>query len=95
MLPVVENTISLGNLLTIFAVVSSVTAFMYTMRGHIQIIRNDVKYLQEGQRALTEAFTQLGKVLTQVAVQDMRINMIEKRLDEFSHGKGMVVDKTT
>jgi hypothetical protein len=39
---------------------------------------------------LTEAFRQLGKVLTQVAIQDNRINNMEKRLDELAHGKGIV-----
>jgi len=64
---------------------------IYNMKGDISIVKHDIHYLQESHRALTEAFAQLGKVLTQVAVQDQRINMLEKRVDEMAHGKGLVV----
>jgi len=89
-MPFVEYSVSLGNIITIFSVVGSVMALMYSMKGDITIVKHDIHYLQESHKALTEAFTQLGKVLTQVAVQDQRINMLEKRLDELAHGKGIV-----
>ena len=68
-------------------------AVIYNMKGDITIVKHDIHYLQQSHKALTEAFTQLGKVLTQVAVQDQRMNMVEKRLDELSHGKGFVNSK--
>lgn len=90
MLPQIENTISLGNILTIFAVIGAITTFIWTMKGDINIVKNDIYYLQEGLKSLTEAFRQLGKVLTAVAVQDTRITMIEKKLDELAHGRGYI-----
>jgi hypothetical protein len=90
MFPVIENTISWGNILTILTVVGSVVTFIWTMRGDINVLKNDIRYLQESQKALTEAFSQLGKILTAVAVQDTRINIIEKRIDELAHGHGYV-----
>lgn len=63
---------------------------LYTMKGDIMIVKHDLHYLQESHKTLTEAFRQLGKVLTQVAVQDERINNVEKRVDDLAHGKGMV-----
>jgi DNA repair ATPase RecN len=86
----IDFSISIGNIITIFTVVGSVMALMYSMKGDITIVKHDVHYLQQSHKALTEAFAQLGKVLTQVAVQDQRINMVEKRLDELAHGKGIV-----
>src|SRR4051812_17377486 len=65
-------------------------AFIFTMRGEIKAVKTDLGHLRDGQKALTEAFTQLGKVLTQVAVQDVRINMLEKKVDEIAHGEGLV-----
>jgi DNA repair ATPase RecN len=90
MFPAVEYNISIGNIITIISTVGSVLALMYNMKGDITIVKHDIHYLQESHRALTEAFTQLGKILTQVAVQDQRINMMEKRLDELAHNKGFV-----
>lgn len=89
----IDYSVSLGNILTIFSVVGSVMALLYNMKGDITIVKHDIHYLQESHKALTEAFTQLGRVLTQVAVQDQRINMLEKRLDELAHGDGIVAKR--
>jgi hypothetical protein len=86
-----DYSISIGNLLTTFTVVSSIIALLYSMKGDISIVKHDIRYLQSSHKSLTEAFTQLGKVLTQVAVQDQRINMMEKRVDELAHGEGIVI----
>lgn len=64
--------------------------FMYTMRGDLWVVKNDIKHLEESQKSLAEAFSQLGKILTAVAVQDARLTMIEKKIDELAHGKGYV-----
>lgn len=90
MFPQIENVVSLGNILTIFSVVGAVTTFIWTMKGDINIVKNDIRYLQDSQKSLTEAFSQLGKILTSVAVQDTRITMIEKKIDELSHGMGFI-----
>ena len=93
MLPMIEYSISLGNILTILSVVGSVMAFIWTMKTDIIIIKSDVSYLQKSQAVLTEAFSQFGRVLTTIAVQDSRITMTEKKLDELSHGQGFVEKK--
>jgi hypothetical protein len=64
------------------------------MKGDISIVKHDIHYLQQSHKALTEAFAQLGRVLTQVAVQDQRMNMLEKRLDELAHGHGYIDSKS-
>lgn len=87
---IVDYTVSVGNILTILSVIGSVIALVYNTKNDISILKRDIDYLQDSHKALTEAFNQLGKVLTQVAVQDQRINMLEKRVDEIAHGKGFV-----
>ena len=90
MFPMIQYEVTLGNILTIMSVVGAVMAFMWTMKGDLNIVKNDIRYLQDSQKALTEAFSQLGKILTSVAVQDTRITMIEKKMDELAHGQGYV-----
>lgn len=90
MLPPIDYTISVGNILTVLCVTGSVMALLYSMKGDIMIVKHDLHYLQESHKSLTEAFRQLGKVLTQVAVQDNRINNMEKKIDELAHGKGLI-----
>jgi|SRR5882762_1348502 len=91
-MPVIEYTISIGNILTIFAVIGSVMGLVYSMKNDINLLKNDMVHLEQTQRALSEAFAQLGSILTSVAVQDTRLALIEKKLDELSHGRGFVDD---
>lgn len=85
-----EISNNLYNLFQIIAYIAGGLGFVYAIRSDLNLLKNDIQNLRDGQKALTEAFTQLGKVLTQVAVQDVRINMIEKKVDELSHGKGLI-----
>jgi len=84
MLPVIDYSISFGNILTILSVVGSVMAFIWTMKTDIIVIKSDIGYLQKSQQVLTEAFSQFGRVLTTIAVQDSRITMSEKKIDEMA-----------
>lgn len=92
-LPDFQNSISWGAVLQILITMGSLYAGFYGLKGTIGVIRNDISHLQESQRTMTEAFQQLGKILTQVAVQDTRISMIEKKIDELAHGEGLVGHK--
>ena len=71
-------------------VAAGAVAFFYALRNEITTLRVDVNHIKEAQGRLTEAFVQLGSILTKIAVQDVRINMIEKDVDELRHGKGIV-----
>lgn len=92
---ILEYTISIGSILQTLILAGTFFTFLYTMRGDINLVKQDINYLQDSQKSLTEAFTQLGKILTAVAVQDSRINMIEKRFDELSHGRGFIRKERT
>lgn len=83
-------TINVGNIIQLFAFIGGGLWLFFSMRSDIQMLRLDFKHIEEKQLVLNEAFTQLGRVLTQVAVQDTRINMIEKNVDELRHGKGYI-----
>lgn len=86
----IDWTVSLGNIITILTVIASVIGLVYNMKSDIVLLQNDVTHLEKAQQTMTEAFSNMGKVLTTVAVQDNRLTMIEKKLDELSHGKGYV-----
>lgn len=86
----IEWTVSLGNIITIITVIASVIGLVYNMKADIVLLQNDVVHLEKAQLTMTDAFSNMGKILTSVAVQDTRITMIEKKLDELSHGKGYV-----
>lgn len=79
----VDYTITIGNIIEIAAFLGGGLFAFFTMRADINVIRNDVGYLQR-------SFERLSAILTQVAVQDARISMIEKDVDEMRHGQGYI-----
>lgn len=83
----IDNFDTIVKLLGVFA---AVVGFYYAIKNEISGLRSDITHIKENQRALAEAFTQLGSILTKVAVQDTRLNMLEKKIDELSHGQGFV-----
>lgn len=90
MLNLIDWTITFGNLIQIAAFVGGGLFMFFTMRSDIRVLRHDVGYIEDRISTLNEAFTQLGKILTQVAVQDSRLGMIEKAVDEIRHGQGFI-----
>lgn len=74
----------------VVAVLAGAAGFFFALRNEISSLRTDIKYIQDNQKMLQEAFAQLNGILTKVAVQDARLNMIEKKIDELSHGKGYI-----
>lgn len=74
----------------VFVIGFGALGFFLALRNDINSLKADISYIRENQKSLQEAFTQLGSILTKVAVQDTRLNMIEKKLDELSHGQGFV-----
>ncbi len=67
--------------------------FYYALRNDISSLKKDMDHIKESQRLLSEAFKQLSGILTQIAVQDVRLSMIDKRLDEMTHGRGFINEK--
>ena len=67
--------------------------FVIMLKADIRILRHDMATMKVRQDALNEAFSQLTNVLTQVAVQDMRIKSIEDDIKELRHGDGWIVPK--
>lgn len=74
----------------IFLALSAGLSLYYGIKSQISSIRLDIDHIKENQRDLAESFKQLGSILTKVAVQDTRLNMIDKKLDELSHYQGFV-----
>lgn len=82
--------INVGHILQILVMAATVIGVFYGMRGEVRVLRHDVRHIEKQLEHLSEAFSQLGNILTKVAVQDARLSMIEKHVDELKHGRGFV-----
>lgn len=86
----IDWTVNVGNILAIGACLVTVVGLFYGLRSDVAVLRVDINHLEDRQDSLNEAFTQLGSILTQVAVQDTRLSMLEQSIHELRHGEGFV-----
>lgn len=82
--------VNLSAVLQIIVMASTVMAVFFGMRAEVRVLRHDVRHIEKTLDNLSESIGNLGKALTQIAVQDARIAMIEKDIDELRHGQGFV-----
>lgn len=85
-----EPTVTAGLIIQTLFLGTGLFWFLWGLRNELSLVKANVHHLEEAQKALTEAFAQLGRILTQVAVQDTRLSMMEKRIDELAHGRGII-----
>lgn len=88
--PLIDWSVSVGNLLQILVIVTGGVSVFFTLRSDVRVIRHDMQNMKERQDALNEAFKQLGTILTQVAIQDQRLVQMADEIKELKHGRGFV-----
>lgn len=86
-------TLNISNLIQIVLIMSACFAMFMGMKNDIKVLRVDLVNMREHLKSLQDAFSQLSSVLVQVAVQDTRLTMLDKRINELSHGHGYVKSK--
>lgn len=90
MAEVLATYLTLDNLLRGAAIVGGIIGFITYIRTELTQLRADMTQIKEHQKMLMDAIKQLNTILTQIAVQEARLNMIEKSVDELRHGKGLI-----
>jgi len=86
----IDWSVSVGNIINMMLLIVGALMFFLNLKNEIRSLRFGLKQVEVKQEALSDAFKQLGVILTQVAVQDTRLQMIEKSVDELRHGQGYV-----
>lgn len=78
-----EPVIKVGDLLTLVLLTIGGLGFLWAMRGELRMLARDV-------RLQGEKIDKLEKVVTLQAVQDQRINDLDRRIEELRHGRGFI-----
>ena len=82
--------LTVDNIIKGLAVIGGIVSFIVYLRTELSQLRVDVTQIKEHQKMLMDSVQQLNAILTKIAVQETRLNMIEKDIDEIRHGKGFV-----
>lgn len=81
---------SFDNIVKGAALVGSIVSFLVYIRSELLQLKADMSTIKEHQKMLMESLRQLNTILTQIAVQDARINMLEKDIDDLRHKRGFI-----
>jgi hypothetical protein len=85
-------TISLGAVIQTIVLLGGILSWGAKINHDVAVIKGDIRSLQNISDGFGRSFDQISKVLTQVAVQDIRILNVEKDVDDLRHHKGFVND---
>jgi hypothetical protein len=73
-----DTTITLGNILTIFAMAGSVYFFIMTMRGDLRVLGQRLTSVEVSMSQVTLALVQLAKQEARLDAHADRINRLEQ-----------------
>lgn len=87
-----EPTVSAGLIGQTAILLAGIISGWIRLTAKLSSMEIDIRNLQTSSEGFSKSFEQLSRILTQVAVQDVRILNVEKDVDELRHHKGFVND---
>ena len=79
----IDPSIRAGDILTLLLVGIGGLGFLWSMRGELKMLAKDV-------RMHSQKIENLQTVITTLAVQNQRMNDLDRRIEELRHGRGFI-----
>lgn len=79
-------TITIGTVIEVLTFVIGGISLVSAMKGRIDLMGKEIN-------AMKVEVAKLAEILTKLAVQDARLQMVEKTVDEMRHGIGFIVPR--
>ena len=89
----VNWNISVGEIATVLSIIAGAVGMFFGVKSDVRVVKHDLHSLNDKVALMATAWSKLGDILTQVAVQDTRINRVEEDVRELRHGEGMVIPR--
>lgn len=86
-----DSTITLGNILTLVGFLFGGWTFVWTMKGRIDVLSDEIKALKEQSVTQSKQIADFAQALVELARQDERLNAIDRRVEDMRYGRGFVI----
>lgn len=87
----VDWTISLGNILTVLSILFFGSGFYWKQLIDSKIFKEDIVEIKSDLKILNKVITDLAIQSSRLDSHVERLNRMDRRMDDFSHGRGFIV----
>lgn len=81
---------TVDNVARFLTIGGGIIGFVVFVRNELTQLRADISRIDDKLKIFQDSIKHLSDILTQIAVQNVRLNMIEKDIDELRHRKGFI-----
>lgn len=87
-----DATINLGHILTFLGFALCGLGFIWALKTDVRLMSGQFKDLGERLKGLEQKWDKVADAITAVAVQESRLNAMDRRIDDLQHGRGFILD---
>lgn len=87
-----DATINLGHILTFFGFAIGGLGVIWALKSDVRVLARQFGDLGDRLAGLERKWDKVADAMTAIAVQEARLNSLDRRIDDLQHGRGFVLD---
>ena len=87
-----DATINLGHILTFLGFAFGGLGVIWALKSDVRLLTKELETMTKRLGGLETKWEKVADALTALAVQEVRLNAMDRRMDDLQHGRGFVLD---
>lgn len=87
-----DATINLGHVLTFIGFAIGGLGVIWALKSDVRLLASELESMTKRLGGLETKWEKVADALRDIAVQEVRLNHIDRRIDDLQHGRGFVLD---
>lgn len=87
-----DATINLGHILTFLGFAIGGLGVIWALKSDVRLLTKELETMTRRLGGLETKWEKVADALTALAVQEVRLNNMDRRIDDLQHGRGFVLD---
>lgn len=87
-----DATINLGHILTFIGFAIGGLGVIWALKSDVKVLTRELGTMTDRLSGLEKKWDRVADAMTSIAVQESRLNSMDRRIDDLQHGRGFVLD---